>query len=82
MDFIDEALLTRIANETGGRYFRARDRQALQDIYQEINLLEKSKVEITSFQRHEEKFLPFMLVALGFLFLEGLLKYLVFRRFP
>jgi Ca-activated chloride channel family protein len=82
MDFIDEALLTRIANETGGRYFRARDRQALQDIYQEINLLEKSKVEITSFQRHEEKFLPFLLVALAFLFLEGLLKYLVFRRFP
>lgn len=82
MDFIDEALLTRIANETGGRYFRARDRQALQDIYQEINLLEKSKVEITSFQRHEEKFLPFLLGALAFLFLEGLLKHLVFRRFP
>ena len=82
IDFIDEALLTRIANETGGRYFRARDKQALQNIYQEINQLEKSEVEVTSFQRHDEKFLPFVLAALGFLFLELILRLTLFRKFP
>ena len=54
MDFIDEALLQRIANETGGRYFRAKDKEGLQNIYNQIDQLEKSKVEITSYQRHEE----------------------------
>jgi Ca-activated chloride channel family protein len=82
IDFIDEALLTRIANETDGKYFRARDRQTLQNIYQEINQLEKSKVEVTSFQRHDEKFLPFVLAALAFLFLEIVLRLTVFRKFP
>jgi Ca-activated chloride channel family protein len=82
IDFIDEALLSRIANETGGKYFRAWDKQALQNIYQEINQLERSRVEVTSFQRHEEKYLPFVLAALGFLFLEILLRLAVFRKFP
>lgn len=82
IDFIDEALLKRIAGETGGKYFRARDRQALQDIYQEINRLEKSKVEIVSFQRFEELFLPFVLAAIGLLFLELVLRMMVLRKFP
>lgn len=82
IDFIDEALLTRIANETGGKYFRARDKQTLQDIYQEINLMEKSKVEVTSFQRFEERFLPFVLAALGLIFIEIVLRVTVFRKFP
>jgi Ca-activated chloride channel homolog len=82
IDFIDEALLTRIANETDGKYFRARDKQALQSIYQEINQLEKSKVEVTSFQRHEEKFLPFVLAGLAFIFLEILFRLTIFRKFP
>jgi len=82
IDFIDEALLTRIATETGGKYFRARDRGALQDIYQEINLLEKSKVEVTSFQRYEERFLPFVLAALALIFFEIVFRTTLFRKFP
>jgi Ca-activated chloride channel homolog len=82
MDFLDEGLLQRIANETGGRYFRARDKEGLQNIYKQIDQLEKSKVEITSYKRHEELFLPLMLAALAFLFLEILLRYTVLRRFP
>lgn len=82
IDFIDEELLRRIANETGGKYFRARDKQALQSVYSEINQMEKSKVEVTSFQRREEKFIPFLLAALGLLFIEILLSFTIFRKFP
>ena len=82
IDFIDEDLLRRIANETGGKYFRARDKDALKNIYNQIDKLETSKIEITTMKRYEEKFIPFLLAALGFLFLEILLRFTVFKRFP
>jgi Ca-activated chloride channel family protein len=81
-DFIDEELLHKIAVETGGQYFRARDKDGLKNTYAQIDKLEKSKVEITTLQRTEEKYLPFMLAALVFLFLEVLFRYTVFRKFP
>ena len=79
---IDEKLLTNIAFETGGRYFRARDNASLKNIYNEIDKLEKSKVQITTFHRFAEKFYPFVFAALFFLFLEVLLKFTVFKKFP
>lgn len=82
IDFIDEGLLRKIAEETGGRYFRAKDKEGLQNIYNQIDQLEKSKVEITSYKRHEELFLPLALAALAFLFLEIILRYTIFKRFP
>lgn len=82
IDFIDEELLRKIATETGGQYFRARDRDGLKDTYNQIDKLEKSKIDITSFRRSEERFFPFVLAALAFLFLEMVLKFTVFRKFP
>jgi Ca-activated chloride channel family protein len=82
IDFIDEALLRKIAVETGGEYFRARDKQGLKDTYSQIDELEKSKIDIKSFKRSEERFLPFVLAALAFLFLEMILKFTFFRKFP
>ena len=82
IDFIDEALLRRIAEETGGRYFRARDKEGLKNTYSQIDQMEKSKVEIHSFKRFEERFIPFVLAALFFLFLEILLRFTVFKKFP
>jgi Ca-activated chloride channel family protein len=79
---IDEKLLKQIANETGGKYFRAKDNAGLAGIYDEINSLEKSKVEISSRTRYTEKFFPFVIAALALLFLEMLLKFTVFRKFP
>jgi Ca-activated chloride channel homolog len=79
---IDEKLLKQIATETGGKYFRAKDNEGLTGIYDEINSLEKSKVEITSRTRYTEKFFPFVIAALALLFLEMLLKFTVFRKFP
>ncbi len=79
---IDERLLTNIANETGGKYFRATDNKSLQDIYTEIDRLEKSKVEITSFHRYTEKFYPFIFAAMALLLLEIILRYTIFKKFP
>ena len=80
--YLDEELLRKIANETGGKYFRARDKDGLKNIYSQIDKLEKSKIEITSFKHYEEKFLPFVFAALAFLLMEILLRFTVFRKFP
>ncbi len=79
---IDEKQLKAIAAETGGKYFRAKNNEGLTGIYDEIDQLEKSKVEITSRTRYTEKFFPFIMAALVLLFLEMLLKFTVFRKFP
>jgi len=81
-DFLDEELLRKIANETGGRYFRARDKEGLVNTYRLIDNLEKSKIEITTRNFYEEKYLPFILAALAFLFLEIIFRFAVFRKFP
>lgn len=79
---IDEKLLKEIAGETGGKYFRAKNNEGLTDIYAEINNLEKSKVDILKQTRYVEKFFPFLLAALALIFLEVLLRFTVFRKFP
>lgn len=82
VDFLDEELLQKIAHETGGKYFRARDKESLKNIYSQIDQLEKTKIEIISFHRYEEKFLTFMLAAIAFIIMEIVLKFTVFRKFP
>ena len=82
IDFIDEELLRRIALETGGKYFRARDKEGLKSTYHQIDQMEKTKIEITVSRRYEERFLPFVLAALAFLFIEILLRFTIFKKFP
>lgn len=79
---IDENLMTEIATQTGGKYFRAQNNEGLSEIYATIDALEKTKVEITTTTRFTDKFLPFAIAAAFFLLLEILLRYLVFRKFP
>ncbi len=79
---IDEKLMTQIAVETGGKYFRAKDNVGLNSIYTTIDAMEKVKVEIIRSTREEEKFYPFALAALFILFLEIILRYTLFRKFP
>lgn len=79
---IDEKLLKEIASETGGKYFRAKNNEGLTGIYDEINSLERSKVEISTRTRFTEKFFPFVMAALALLLLEMLLKFTMFRKFP
>ena len=79
---IDEKLLKEIASETGGKYFRAKDNQGLAGIYNEIDGLERSKIEVTTRTRHTEKFFPFIIAALALIVLEVLLRFTIFRKFP
>lgn len=79
---IDEETLQRIADETGGMYFRAKDTAGLQQIYEQIDQLEKSTAEVQYFTRYRELAGWFLLPALGLLLLEFALRRTVFRSLP
>ena len=79
---IDEKTLTAISDMTGGKYFRATDKAKLKAIYDEINQLEKSKVEVTEHVSYHELYLAWVLAALGLLLAEFLLATLVLKRIP
>ena len=76
---INEPLLQQIADETGGRYFRATSNEKLEQIYEEIDQLERSKIEINEFTRIHEEFLPFVMLSLALLLLGFILKNTVFK---
>jgi Ca-activated chloride channel family protein len=79
---IDEGLLKRIAKETGGEYFRATNNSSLEKIYKQIDQMEKTKVEITSFKQYAELFYPFALIALALFLVEIVLRYTLFKSLP
>ena len=79
---IDEKTLRSIAEQTGGQYFRATDKAKLKAIYDQINQLEKSKVEVTEHVTYHEQFLLWALAGLGLLVLEFLFSNLVLKRIP
>ena len=76
---IDEELLKNVANKTGGLYFRATDNKKLEEIYNEINKLEKTEVEEIKYSDSEEKYRLLIIAAIGLIFVELILKYTVFR---
>ena len=79
---IDEKILGEIADLTGGRYFRATDNAKLQSIYDEINQLEKSKVEISQYTTYTEEYLRWAAAALALLLVEFLLRTLWLKSLP
>ncbi|ARN78150.1 aerotolerance regulator BatA [Nonlabens spongiae] len=76
---IDEELMKQIAVDTGGEYFRATNNKKLEEIYAEIDKLEKTEIEQFEFFNVEEKYRDLVLLALILLGVEMLLKYKVFR---
>jgi Ca-activated chloride channel family protein len=79
---LDDALLQRIARETGGAYFRARDKEGLQIIYSQIDRLEKSSFERITKTKVEEQYFYLLIAALFFLLIEVFVRYTVLRTFP
>lgn len=79
---IDETLLRQISSMTGGKYFRATTNEALQEIYDEIDELEKTEIEVTTIKRYSEKYHIFVFWGLLFLLLEVILRYSVLRAIP
>ncbi len=79
---IDETTLEEIASRTGGKYFRATDAEKLKAIYDEINELEKSKVEIFDTILYHEKFLLYLVAAIVLLLVEFVFANLILKRIP
>jgi Ca-activated chloride channel homolog len=79
---IQEDLLKDIAAQTGGKYYRATNNAALSNIYTDINSLEKSKIESTTYTSYNEKYFPFVMIALACLLLEVVLRFTYLKKFP
>jgi Ca-activated chloride channel family protein len=79
---IDEALLKNIADETGGLYFRAKDKEGLEEIYKTIGQLEKTKIETKEYANYTELAGVFILPGFIFLLLEIMLANTLFRKIP
>jgi Ca-activated chloride channel homolog len=79
---IDEPLLREIAAKTGGRYFRAKDTEALSRIFRQIDELEKTPIQITRYTRYDEATRPLILLGLGALALELLVASTLVVRVP
>ena len=78
---IDEVLLKEISQKTGGIYFRATDNQKLEEIYDEINKLEKTEIEEFKYYNYEEKYRSLILLALALIVFEWILRSTVFKSF-
>lgn len=79
---IDEKLLRQISDVTGGAYYRATDEASLEAIYDQIDQLEKTEIEVTTIKRYSEEFRRFLSVALCLFLLEILLRMSVFKTLP
>ena len=79
---VDEKLLTQIADITGGQYFRAANEVVLDKIYEQIDQLEKTEFEVSTFTRYSEEFRKFLFLALLFVLAEIILKNTVLRTLP
>ena len=79
---IDEKTLEEIATRTEGLYFRATDKQKLKQIYDQINTLEKSKVEITDMTIYHERFVELLVLAMALLLAEFILDRIILKRIP
>lgn len=79
---IDEPLLKQIATNTGGKYYRAVSKSKLEQIYAEIDKLEKSKIEVLSYSHKTEEAFLFILIALFALFFELILRNTIFKTIP
>jgi Ca-activated chloride channel family protein len=76
---IDEETLKEIARIADGKYFRATNKKSLEAIYQEIDKLEKSKIEVTEYKKKSEKFVPFATLSVLLLLVEFLLRNIIFK---
>jgi Ca-activated chloride channel family protein len=79
---IDEDILTTIAQNTGGKYFRATNEKKLEEIFNEIDEMEKTKIEVKEYTRYAELFHWFVIPALILFMIEILLANTYFRKIP
>lgn len=79
---IDEETLKQVASITGGKYYRATNNKVLSEIFDEIDKLEKTELDVRHFSHTEDNYLPWALAALGIFLLELILRYTWLRTIP
>jgi len=79
---INEELLKKMADETGGKYWRATSYSGMKDIFQEIDRLERTNIEVNKFTRYTELFQPWLRGGILLLLISLFFKYGLLRRFP
>jgi Ca-activated chloride channel family protein len=79
---VDEKTLQTIADETGGKFYRATDTESLEKIYEQINRLEKSAQTVQKFEHYEELYPWALIPSLAILGLSALLQHTRYRRLP
>ena len=79
---IDEATLRTVAESTGGKYFRATDNNVLKQVFDEIDALEKTVLDVRNFSHTEENYMMWAWIAFALLALELLLRFTVLRTIP
>ena len=79
---IDEATLKAVAEATGGKYFRATNKRVLEEVFAEIDALEKTQMDVRHFSHTEDNYMLWAWLALGFFLLEVILRYTVMRSIP
>lgn len=79
---IDEKTLSEIASTTQGNYFRATNNSKLEEVYQEIDKLEKTKLNVRQFSKRDEKYEWFALAAFLCILLEVLLRNTLLKKIP
>ena len=79
---IDEATLKKIASSTGGKYFRATNKGVLKQVFNEIDQLEKTRMDVRNFSHTEDNYMPWAWLLLLILVLDSVLNYVVLRRIP
>ena len=79
---IDEGLLNQISEMTGGKYYRATDEQSLEAIYAEIDRLEKTEMDITTFKRYSEEYGRFLWIGIILFLIEVVLRHSLFKTLP
>ena len=79
---IDEPTLKEIANITGGKYFRATNNNVLDDVFSEIDKLEKTKIDTKNFTHTEDNYMLWAWLAFGFFLLEIILRHTILRIIP
>ena len=78
---IDEDVLQEISGMTGGKYFRATDNESLKRIYNEIDALEKSRIDVQEYSRKNDEYLPFAIALMLVILLEMLINNLFLRKY-
>ena len=79
---LDEDLLKQVSEMTGGKYFNVRSNRSLEEVYQEIDQLEKTRIEVTRITRKTEEFHWFLMIGAILLLIEWILRYAVVRSIP